>query len=94
MKIKTWRIMLFAAVLVLCAGVNLAQITGNRFTMGQPLSLGGKNFVAQLYFPGGYGAIAFDSPEAVVRFARLPNVEIIKKVVKMARGDVVVEALE
>lgn len=96
MKIQSWRITLFAATLILAASVQIAQIKVVSFTLGQPLSLDGKTYVSQLYFSGGYGAIAFDSPEDMLRFARLPNVDISPKAekVRIARSDVVVEAEE
>ena len=94
MKIQSWRIALFALILALVAGVQVAQIKAPAFSIGQPLTLDGQTFVSQLYFPGGYGAIVFDSPEDVVKFARLPNVDISPKAekVRIARSDVVVEA--
>lgn len=61
--------------------------------MGQPLTLDGTQYVAQLYFPGGYGAIAFDSHEAMEQFARMPGVTVEKRArVQIARSEVVVEA--
>lgn len=91
---KNKRTILFAATLVLAASVQIAQIKAVSFTMGQPLSFDGQKFTAQLYFPGGYGAIVFDSPEDMLKFARLPNVDIVPKAAKVrtARSDVVVEA--
>ncbi len=94
MKTSTWRIALFAAALILAASVQIAQIKSVSFALGQPLTLDDKTYVSQLYFPGGYGAIAFDSREAMVNFARLPNVDISPKVgrIKIARSDVIVGA--
>jgi len=96
MKIQSWRLTLFALILILAASVQIAQIKTTAFTLGQPLSLDGKIYTAQLEFQGGYGAIAFDSPEDMLRFARLPNVDISPKAekVRIARSDVVVEAEE
>ena len=94
MKIQSWRITLFAFSLILAASVQIAQIKTTAFTMGQPLTIDGKTYTAQLEFQGGYGAIAFDSPEDMLKFARLPNVDIVPKAakVRIARSDVVVEA--
>jgi hypothetical protein len=93
MKIQSWRITLFAATLILAASVQIAQIKTTAFTLGQPLTIDGKIYTAQLEFLGGYGAVVFDSPEDMLRFARLPNVDISPKAekVRTARSDVVVE---
>lgn len=61
--------------------------------MGQPLTLDGTQYVAQLYFPGGYGAIAFDSRECMEQFARMPGVRMERAApIRTVRSDVVVEA--
>ena len=64
--------------------------------MGQPLTLDGTQYVAQVYFAGGYGAIAFDSKTSMEQFARLPGVEVIRKAdpISTARSEVVAEAQE
>lgn len=59
--------------------------------MGQPLTLDGTQYVVQLYFPGGYGAIAFDSKQAMEQFARMPGVSMERAApIRTARSEVVV----
>ena len=60
--------------------------------MGQPLTLDGTQYVAQLYFPGGYGAIAFDSKQSMEQFSRMPGVDVIPAAapIRTARSEVVV----
>ena len=64
--------------------------------MAQPLTMDGTQYVAQVYFAGGYGAIAFDSKKSMEQFARLPGVEVMRKAapIRTARSEVVVEAEE
>jgi len=72
---QTIRFVFFTFVLTLAAMFQLYTIRANRITLGQPLE-GGGIFVAQAYFPGGYGAIAFDSADALKAFIRMPHVDV------------------
>ena len=74
-KNQTIRFALFALVLALAAMFQVYTIQANRITLGQPLS-GAGIYVVQAYFPGGYGAFAFDSVDALKAFIRMPHVEI------------------
>lgn len=74
-RIRTWRIALFTLALAAGALFQIHTIRANQITLGQPLE-GGGIFVAQAYFPGGYGAIAFDSADALKAFVRMPHVDI------------------
>ncbi len=78
MRIKTWRIALFALVLVAGAVFQVAQINSTRLVIGKPFAdRFGTFFVSELYFPGGgYAAISFDSTDQIVKFAQLPNVDV------------------
>lgn len=74
-KIQSWRIALFALALAGGAMFQVHTIRANRITLGQPLA-GSGIYVVQAYFPGGYGAFAFDSAKSLEAFAQLPQVDI------------------
>lgn len=74
-RIRPWRIALFILALAAGALFQIHTIRANQITIGQPLE-GGGIFVAQAYFPGGYGAIAFDSVDALKAFIRMPHVDV------------------
>jgi len=74
-KNQTIRFALFALVLALAGIAQVYTIQANRITLGQPLA-GSGIYVVQAYFPGGYGAFAFDSSKSLQAFVRLPQVDI------------------
>lgn len=74
-KIKPWQILLFAVTLIAGALIQINTIQATRITLGQPLAADGI-FVVQAYFPGGYGAFAFDNPGSLEAFVQLPQVQI------------------
>ena len=95
--IKTWRIAAFAAALAVAALVQVSQIRASRIQISH--WIGGASlgvYSCQLYYPGGYAAIAFDNPACIASFARMPQVEVIaaKAPVQIARSEVAVEAQE
>ena len=87
---------LIQAALCLAAFLAAWILRAPALRMGQPLTLDGTQYVAQVYFAGGYGAIAFDSKTSMEQFARLPGVEVVKKAapIRTARSEVVVEAVK
>ena len=74
-KNQTMRFTLFTLVLAFAAMFQVYTIQANRITLGQPLA-GAGIYVVQAYFPGGYGAFAFDSADALKAFIRMPHVDI------------------